>query len=105
MLTVNSSVSGSISSAGVSLVPVIGSSSSEWTTGSVIPAGQLVLVVGEEDRLAAHGEVASLRIALVVLGHQDAPQVGVALEDHAEEVEDLALLVVRRGEDFDHAWQ
>src|SRR6266513_2017006 len=75
MLTVNSSVSGSTSSAGVSAVPVIGSSSSEWMTGSVIPARQLVLVEREQDRLAAHREVAPLREALVVLGHEDPPQV------------------------------
>src|SRR5919109_1388729 len=99
MLTVNSSVSGSSCSTGVSRVPVIGSSGSVWTTGgSVIPARQLVLVVGEEDGLPAHREVAPLRIALVVLRHQDPAQVGVAVEHHAEEVEDLAFLVVGGGE-------
>jgi hypothetical protein len=40
-------------------------------------------------------------MALVVLGHEDAPVVGMAVEDHAEHVVDLALLVVggrpRRG--------
>src|SRR5919109_1626082 len=85
MLTVNSSVSGSSSSAGVRWVPVIGSSGGVWTTGSVIPARELVLVVGEEDRLPAHREVASLRKALVVLRHEDAAQVGVALELDTEE--------------------
>ena len=39
-------------------------------------------------------EVAALRVALVVLGHEDPAQVGVAVEDHAEHVVDLALLVV-----------
>src|SRR3954467_5291784 len=101
MLTVNSSVSGSSCSAGVRWVPVIGSSGGVCTTGSVIPARELVLVEGEEDGLAAHGEVAPLRIALVVLRHEDPAQVGVALEDHAEHVVDLALLVVRRCEDVD----
>src|SRR5918997_5569927 len=62
---------------------------------SVIPARQLRLVEGVDDRLAAHGEVAPLRVALVVLRHQDAAHVGVALEDHAEHVEHLALLEVR----------
>src|SRR5215204_4506587 len=76
MLTVNSSVSGSTSSTGVSRVPVTGSSSSEWTTRSVIPARELVLVVGEEDGLAAHREVAPLREVLVVLRHEDPAQVG-----------------------------
>ena len=52
-------------------------------------------VCGEQDRLAADREVAALRVALVVLGHEDAAQVGVAVEDHAEHVVDLALLVVR----------
>ena len=58
--------------------------------------GIVALVVREQDRLAADREVAALRVALVVLGHEDAPQVGVAVEDHAEHVVDLALLVVRR---------
>src|SRR5918999_2140145 len=65
---------------------------------SVIPARVLALVEGVEHGLAAHREVAPLRVALVVLGHQDAAQVGVALEDHAEHVVDLALLVVGGGE-------
>src|SRR5215213_5410089 len=62
---------------------------------SVIPARQRRLVVGVDDGLAAHREVAALGVALVILGHQDAAHVGVALEDHAEHVEDLALLEVR----------
>src|SRR6185436_21013304 len=61
---------------------------------SVIPARELRLVVGVDDRLAAHREVAPLRVALVVLRHQDAAHVGVALEHHAEHVVDLALLEV-----------
>src|SRR5215207_10877219 len=64
---------------------------------SVIPARELRLVVGVDDRLAAHREVAALRIALIVLGHQDAAHVGVALEHHAEHVVDLALLEVGGG--------
>ena len=59
----------------------------------VAPLG---LVDREEDGLAADGEVAALGVALVVLGHEDAAQVGVAGEDHAEHVVDLALLVVGR---------
>src|SRR5215210_2313117 len=47
---------------------------------SVIPARELRLVEGVDDRLAAHGEVAPLRVALVVLRHQDAAHVGVAVE-------------------------
>src|SRR5436190_23849788 len=69
---------------------------------SLIPARHLVLVEGEEDGLAAHREVAPLRVALVVLGHQDATQVGVAVEDHAEHVVDLALLEVGAGEEVHH---
>src|SRR5436309_82207 len=46
------------------------------------------LVDGEHDRLAADREVAALGVALVVLGHQDPAQIGVALEDHAEHVVD-----------------
>src|SRR3954451_22530853 len=99
MLTVNSSASGSSSSTGVRWVPVIGSSSSEWTVGSVIPAREVVLVVGEEAGLAAHREVAPLRKALVVLRHEDAPQVRMALELDPEEVEGLPLLVVGGGEE------
>src|SRR5436309_12404797 len=82
-------------------------SSSRWTStsrldsNSLIPARHLVLVEGEQDGLAAHREVAPLRVALVVLGHQDAAQVGVALEDDAGHVVDLALLEVGAGEDVD----
>src|ERR687896_1038698 len=72
---------------------------------SVIPARVLVLVERVEDGLAAHREVAPLREARVVLGHQDAAHVGVALEDHAEHVVDLALLVVGGGEQVDDRGQ
>src|SRR5919199_2083262 len=58
------------SSAGSRSTPVAGAS-------LLIPAWQLVLVEGEQHRLAAHREVAALRGALVVLGHQDPAQVGV----------------------------
>src|SRR5215210_1062594 len=53
---------------------------------SVIPARELRLVEGVDHRLAAHREIAPLRVALVVLRHQDAAHVRVALEDHAEHV-------------------
>src|SRR5215218_1581678 len=71
--------------------------------GSVIPARVLVLVEGEQHRLAADGEVAPLRMALVVLWHQDPARVGMAVEQHPEHVEDLALLMVRGREEVDHA--
>src|SRR5918994_4296329 len=74
-------------------------------TGSVIPARVLALVEGVEHGLAAHREVAPLREALVVLRHQDAARVGVAFEDHAEHVVDLALLVVGGGEEVDDRGQ
>src|SRR3954454_145305 len=63
---------------------------------SVIPARQLRLVERVDDGLPAHREVAPLRVALVVLRHQDAAHVRVALEDHAEHVVDLALVEVGR---------
>src|SRR4249920_270675 len=56
------------------------------------------LVVGEGHRLAADGEVATLRPANVVLGKQDPRQVWMALEDDPEEVEGLPLLELRRRE-------
>src|SRR5918996_1910444 len=65
---------------------------------SVIPARVLALVEGVEHGLAAHRKVAPLREALVVLRHEDAAMVRVALEHHAEHVVDLALLEVRGGE-------
>src|SRR5215213_2359366 len=68
---------------------------------SLIPARHLVLVVGEENGLAADREVPPLRVALVVLRHEDAAHVGMAVEDHAEHVVDLALLEVRAGEEVD----
>src|SRR5918992_4019721 len=72
---------------------------------SVIPARVLVLVERVEHRLAAHREVAPLWEALVVLRHQDAARVGVALEHDAEHVVDLALLVLGRGEQVDDRGQ
>src|SRR5918999_1778963 len=69
---------------------------------SVIPARELRLVEGVDDRLAAHREVAPLREALVVLGHQDAAHVRMAVEDHAEHVVDLALLEVGGGGEVHH---
>src|SRR5919107_1318069 len=68
---------------------------------SVIPARQLRLVERVDHRLAAHREVAPLRVALIVLRHQDAAHVWVAVEDHAEHVVDLALLEVRRRMEVD----
>src|SRR4051794_13160044 len=59
----------------------------------------VAFVVGEGDGLATDREVAPLRPADVVLGHQDPPQVGVAPEDDPEEVIDLALLEVGGGEE------
>src|SRR5680860_585778 len=115
-LIVKSSVSGSSSSVGAtapwatrSIVTdlsrsLYGTASGSGITGSsLIPAGELVLVVGEEDRLAADGEVAPLGMALVVLGHQDPARIGVPVEEHAEHVVDLALLVVRGREELDDA--
>ena len=72
---------------------------------SLIPARELVLVEGEQDRLAADREVAPLRMADVVLGHEDAAQVGVAVELDAEEVVDLALVEVGGGEEVDDGRQ
>src|SRR5919199_3455952 len=69
---------------------------------SLIPARQSVLVEGEDHGLAADREVAPLRVADVVLRHQDPAQVVVAVEDHAEHVEDLALLEVGGREQVDH---
>src|SRR5262249_272418 len=43
------------------------------------------------------------RMALPVIGQQDAPQVGMALEADPEHVEALALQPVRRGPERDHA--
>src|SRR5436190_24306485 len=68
-LIVKSSLSGSSS------VPKTASSTCPLgliRSASLIPARHLVLVEGEQDRLAPDREVAPLRIALVVLGHQDA---------------------------------
>src|SRR3954453_5072603 len=59
---------------------------------SGIPAWELRLVEGVDDRLAAEREVSPLRIALVVLRHEDAAHVRVTVEHHAEHVVDLALL-------------
>src|SRR5688572_6148496 len=99
MLIVKSSDSGSSSVpvTGASMVPrssVIDSSRLRYGLlrgdgVSLLPARHLVLVVGEQHRLAADREVAPLRMALVVLRHQDAAQVRVAVEDHAEHVVDL----------------
>src|SRR3954451_10962234 len=106
MLSVKSSVSGcsSVPDSGASgwssRSIVIERSRSRYGTlvGSgvlVIPARLLVLVEGEDHRLAALREVAPLGVALVVLRHEDPAHVGMALEHDAEHVEDLALGEVR----------
>src|SRR4051812_32866277 len=113
-LIVNSSFSGSscVPKTGASTSPVAwmssprcdalsSSRSTDTRSSSLIPARQLVLVEGEQDRLAAHREVAALRIADVVLGHQDPARVRVIVEDDPEHVVDLALLKVGRGEEVD----
>src|SRR5689334_20469395 len=82
------------SRSGASSISVL-SPTSAWR--SVIAA----FGVGEGDRLAADREVAPLRPADVVVGHQDPGQVRVAAEDDAEEVEDFALLRVGGGEELD----
>src|SRR5438067_11073112 len=102
MLIVKSSVVGSASvptTGRVGPVPMRSSvtdfSRSRYGTESgslLIPLGHLVLVEREDHRLAAHREVAPLRMALVVLWHQDPAEVGMAGEDDAEHVVDLALL-------------
>src|SRR5215204_683396 len=69
---------------------------------SLEPPRHLHLVVGEQHRLAADREVAALRVALVVLGHEDAAEVRMALELHPEHVVDLSLLVVGGGPQVDH---
>src|SRR6478735_3463 len=80
------------------MLTVISSSTrSSVRKGSAITA----LVVGEGDGLAADREVAPLRPADVVVGHQDPGQVRVAVEDDAEEVEGLALLEVGGREELD----
>src|SRR6476659_562976 len=81
-LTVNSSVVGS-------------------AVSSLIPARHLMLVEGEDHRLATHREVAPLRVTHVVVGHEQAAHVRVAVEDDAEHVEDLALLEVGGREEVD----
>src|SRR4051795_11494247 len=60
--------------------------------GIIVLSAILPLVVGEGDGLAADREIAALRPADVVLGHQDAGHVRVAPEGDPEEVEGLALL-------------
>src|SRR5947209_10505416 len=109
MLIVNSSSRGSAAVPEIGSSPmrssVIERSRSRYGTssGSLIPARHQVLVVGEHDGLAAHREVASLRMSLVVLGHEDPAVVGVPVEEHAKHVERLALLEVRRREELDDA--
>src|ERR687894_365433 len=105
MLIVKSSASGStcVPASGASIRSSVTDSSRRRygvdRPGLLIPARDLVLVEGVEDRLAAHREVAPLGVALVVLGHVHAPEVLVAGEANAEEVEDLLLLEVGGRED------
>src|SRR5215212_9111434 len=112
MLIVKSSTSGStwVPASGASIRSRVTDSSRRrygvcrpGLLGLLIPARHLVLVEGVEDGLAAHREVAALGVALVVLRHVQPAQVLVALEAHAEEVEDLLLLEVRRREEVAHA--
>src|SRR4051812_4274596 len=67
-------------SSGSRETPVAGASGAPLFGSSLIPARHLVLVEGEQDLLAAHREVAALRVSLVVLGHEDPAQVGMAVE-------------------------
>src|SRR5690348_9619393 len=78
---------------------VIDSSRRRWSSVSeangapplhVLPVG-LLFVEREQHRLTAHREVPPLRVALVVLGHQDPAQVRVPAELNAEHVVGLAL--------------
>src|SRR3954469_21664311 len=92
-----SSYSAKVESGGVSsrsvLIPISAS-----RLGSVITT----LAVGEGDGLAADREVAALRPADVVFGHQDPGQVRVAAEDDPEEVIGLALLGLGGREHLGH---
>src|SRR5574341_1805260 len=47
--------------------------------------------------VALDGIILAQRVALQVLGHEQAAQVGMSLEAHAEQVKDLALEEVGRG--------
>src|SRR5215218_6171294 len=67
---------------------------------SAVRSAITAFVVGEGDGLAADREVTPLRPADVVVRQQDPGQVGVAAEDDAEEVVDLALLEVGGGEEL-----
>src|SRR5436305_1876067 len=71
------------------------------TPSHFLPVG-LNLVVGEQHRLAADREVAPLGVALVVLGHEDPPQVRVTVELHPEHVVDLPLGKIGAREQLDH---
>src|SRR5437764_4594915 len=93
-LTVKISCSRSTSTSRSAPVPKTGPSRapvSFATSRSLIPARHFVFVEREDDRLAADREIASLRVAHVVLRHQETAHVRVALEDDAEHVVDLAL--------------
>src|SRR4051794_10070314 len=68
---------------------------------STVASAIALFRVGEGDGLAADREVASLRPADVVVGHQDPGQVRVAAEGDAEEVVGLALLGLGGGEEVD----
>src|SRR5687768_14883620 len=59
----------------------------------------------ELDRLFSEREVFAQRVSFPVVGHQDAAQVGVAVEADAEHVVDLALGPVRGGPDVRDRWQ
>src|SRR5450759_1245898 len=86
MLTTSSSTgSPSAESAGVR--------DSTWSVMPVLPSSDVVRAL-ENPRVVV---VLAQRMALEVRRQHDASQVRVAVEDDAEQVEDLALLPVRRG--------
>ena len=62
-------------------------------------SGAVISSTREPLAVALHRIVLAQRMALPVVGHHDAAQVGVAAEVNAEEVEDLALVEVGRGPD------
>src|SRR5713226_6094116 len=69
------------------------------TIVSAAPVGVWTVVVmarrlSRSSAVAFHGIILAQRMAFPVLRHEDAPQVGVAFEPHAEQVKDFALVPV-----------
>ena len=64
---------------------------------------QLQRLVRLHRHLDLHRIVAPQRVPFPILGHQDPPEVGVAVEHDAEQIEELALRPVRRRPDARHA--